>query len=166
MTTATKSKYCQVIFKDDLPNENPYLYTYLSNDLDLKEGDEVFVQTNKGKSEGEAVFVQYLPEQFVARPVISKVLRVVEQEQKPVLYRSGRKSKEVIDEMSRITVSFLRRLYKERRWANKDDIIAELENNGFKDFSFDSFIKSAMDRSKYIDKFQKNAYIYRKREEA
>jgi hypothetical protein len=65
--------HCQVVFKNDIGSENPKKYTYLSNGMNLNTGDEVVVETNRGTGEAKAIFIHYIPSEFVGSQVMSKV---------------------------------------------------------------------------------------------
>jgi hypothetical protein len=67
-------KHCQVVFKKDQENGVNRKYTYLSNGLDLKEGDPIKVETKNSENGTSAFFSNYIPEEFVSGNISSKVI--------------------------------------------------------------------------------------------
>lgn len=151
--------FCQVHFKGK--PERVYVYRSHEN-LILNPGDKVILQAS-GK-EAEGVFLKYVPEEYVTYRPSARVLDVIDEEP-AVETQAVKTTRSDSTSMAKAVISFIRKSSLEQRWVTKKDIITHLHELGFTVVSFESVISQAMKLSNYINRFQKNAYIYKKREE-
>lgn len=152
--------FCQVHFKGR--PERVYIYRSHEN-LILNPGDKVILQAS-GK-EAEGVFLKYVPEEYVTYRPNARVLDVVDEVEDIQPAQTTKTTRSDSSSMAKAVVSFIRKSSLEQRWVTKKDIITHLHELGFTVVSFESVITQAMKLSNYVNRFQKNAYIYKKREE-
>jgi hypothetical protein len=135
-------------------------YTYQTDIENLVEGEKIWVEANG--EEVKARFDRYIPEEFVtARPKAKITSRRFDEVTEQTKSRTPQHD---LVAAGKLVVGYIRRSTLAQKWVTRQDIINELAEHGHENVSFESVIKHAKKLSDYVNQFQKNAYIYKKRE--